>query len=117
MAALLKAGGLSTFAWAPGSRPVEGKTKREHRPGYDRARTLAECCPMLNCSTSRLPNKDWCKKHDGPPISDNCCTCGDDNIPFCAFHVAKPRETATVENGLLPAPRKGVSERKCRVKT
>lgn len=70
------------------------KTKREHRPGYDRARSIQAQCCIAHCITSRLPGEYLCAKHNGGQ---------------------PPRETANVENGLLPAPHKGVSGRKGRV--
>lgn len=62
--------------------PAGGRKKREHRPGYDRALSYSDMCTREGCVTSRL----------GPLLT-------------CAKHVAT-REVATVENGLLPAPRK-----------
>jgi hypothetical protein len=49
--------------WSPDSRPVEGKKKRPHRYGVDRARTLAECCLEHGCARSRLMGEDYCLKH------------------------------------------------------
>jgi hypothetical protein len=46
--------------WSPGSRGVEGQTKREHRPGHSRMRTLAEQCMTEGCARSRLPGLTTC---------------------------------------------------------
>lgn len=88
--------------WSPGSRPVEGKKKREHRPGYDRARTVDELCAVPCCPLSHLPTSRGCSKHDGTQ----------ELRMVLAINGQLPRESATVENGLLPAPRKGVSGRR-----
>lgn len=83
--------------WSPSDvevvRDAKGqkKGKRAHRPGYSRARTRLEICDTTHCSRSRLMGEDFCATHQ------------------------PPREFATVENGLRPAPRKGVSGRKGRV--
>lgn len=69
------------------------KTKREHRPGYDRARTVAEFCTWACCGISRAPGGTKCFAHGATSSG----------------------ELATMENGLLPAPRKGVSERRAKV--
>ena len=68
MTALLRGGGfVDDAAWRPDSRPVEGEKKRPHRPGYDRARTLAECCKLPTCRTSTVLGDYFCAKHEGKP--------------------------------------------------
>lgn len=48
--------------WSPGSRPVEGQTKRKHLPGHSRARTFEEMCKGPECSRSRAPTSYFCAK-------------------------------------------------------
>jgi hypothetical protein len=42
------------------------KKQRPHRPGVDRARTLAEGCAMPGCATSRATGDAFCLKHHHP---------------------------------------------------
>lgn len=49
--------------WRPDSRPVEGKRKRAHRPGVDKARTIGEICEAAGCATSRREGRAFCAKH------------------------------------------------------
>jgi len=56
--------------WSPSDavvvRDAKGrqKMKREHRPGYDRARTVDELCAMPECPVSCLPGRAGCVRHD-----------------------------------------------------
>lgn len=48
--------------WSPGARPVEGQKKREHRPGYSKARHVEEMCIRDGCTGSRLTPLLTCAK-------------------------------------------------------
>lgn len=57
-------------AWTPESvdkvwSPAGGRKKREHRPGYSRARDIIELCVNTCCGRSRLPRSNYCAKCAG----------------------------------------------------
>lgn len=58
-------------AWSPSDaevvRDAKGQTKgrREHRPGYSKARTLAEMCCRAGCATSAREGRVTCAKCAG----------------------------------------------------
>lgn len=58
--------------WSPGSRSVEGKRKRPHQPGWDKARTYMEGCREEFCSRSCVPRASLCEFHlaraEGRPV-------------------------------------------------
>jgi hypothetical protein len=57
-------------ARTPGARAVEVESQKPFRPGFDKARNLAESCSEDFCSTSRLPGSaycDACGKADAVP--------------------------------------------------
>lgn len=58
-------------AWSPSDAEVvrdakgQRRGKREHRPGYSKARNVTELCRRVNCAMSRLQGEPWCAKCAG----------------------------------------------------
>lgn len=51
--------------WSPGVRHVEGVRTKPHRPGVDKARSVAEMCTAPGCTMSRVEGSHGCEKHPG----------------------------------------------------
>lgn len=57
--------------WSPSDAEVvrdakgQKRGKREHRPGYSKARNLSEMCCRTNCTTAALPKRVVCAKCAG----------------------------------------------------